>query len=107
MFCALVILGASLSACSVTKLLSVSNSAPAGSSDFTGLEVVTTIINTGDETFKLLNHPMSVLSKWTTDSFEVNSANGAALDSIGLHVRYDPGFDIKSNDEIKFTVLAP
>ncbi|KAJ8075682.1 hypothetical protein PM082_021312 [Marasmius tenuissimus] len=106
MFCALAIL-ASLSACSATKLLLVSTSAPASSSDVTGLEVITTVTNTGDETLKLLNHPNSVLSKWATNSFDVKNADGVAAEFTGIKIRYSSEEAAKSTDESAFTVLAP
>ncbi|KAK1225212.1 hypothetical protein PQX77_011892 [Marasmius sp. AFHP31] len=104
---ALAILAASLSVCSATRLLSVSTSAPASSDDVTGLEVTTTIKNTGDETLKLLNHPNSVLSKWATNSFDVKNADGVAAKFTGIKVRYSPEEAAKSTDESVFTVLAP
>ncbi|KAL0564815.1 hypothetical protein V5O48_017226 [Marasmius crinis-equi] len=107
MFRALVILAASLSAASATKLLSVSVSAPSSSFDVSGLEVTTTITNTGDETLKLLNNPASVLSKWATNSFEVTNADGTTADFTGVKVRYSPEVAAKSTDESAFTVLAP
>ncbi|KAJ8075557.1 hypothetical protein AAF712_008898 [Marasmius tenuissimus] len=107
MFRALVILAASLSAASATKLLSVGVSAPSSSFDVSGLEVTTTITNTGDETLKLLNHPYSVLSKWATNSFDVKNADGVAAEFTGIKVRYSPEEAAKSTDESAFTVLAP
>ncbi|KAL0064175.1 hypothetical protein AAF712_008897 [Marasmius tenuissimus] len=103
----LAILAASLSVCSATKLLSVSTSAPASSDDVTGLEVVTTVTNTGDETLKLLNNPMSVLSKWATNSFEVYNGDGVTAKFNGLFVRYSPELAAKSNNASEFIVLTP
>ncbi|KAJ8075548.1 hypothetical protein PM082_021178 [Marasmius tenuissimus] len=96
-----------LSVCSASRLLSVSISAPASSDDVTGLEVVTTVTNTGNETLKLLNNPMSVLSKWATDSFEVHNGDGVAADFNGLFVRYNPELAVESNDASEFVVLTP
>ncbi|KAK1225215.1 hypothetical protein PQX77_008950 [Marasmius sp. AFHP31] len=107
MLCALGILSALLSVCSATRLLSVSISAPTSSDDVTGLEVVTTVTNTGNETLKLLNNPMSVLSKWATDSFEVHNGDGVAAEFNGLFVRYNPEHAVKSNDASEFVVLTP
>ncbi|KAL0064171.1 hypothetical protein AAF712_008893 [Marasmius tenuissimus] len=75
--------------------------APASSDDVTGLEVVTTVTNTGNETLKLLNNPMSVLSKWATDSFEVHNGDGVAADFNALN---SPS---ESNDASEFVVLTP
>ncbi|KAL0064172.1 hypothetical protein AAF712_008894 [Marasmius tenuissimus] len=79
---------------------------PAGSDDVTGLEVVTTVTNTGDETLKLLNHPNSVLSKWATDSFEIYNDDGVVADFNGVLVRYNSELAIKLNDASAFTVFT-
>ncbi|KAF9259016.1 zincin [Marasmius fiardii PR-910] len=104
---ALVTLAAFLSAVSAAKLLSVSISAPSTSADVSDFEVVTTVTNTGDETLKLLNNPDSVLSKWATNSFEISNADGVKPKFTGVHVRYGFEHAAKSDDESRFTVLAP
>ncbi|KAK1225214.1 hypothetical protein PQX77_011894 [Marasmius sp. AFHP31] len=81
--------------------------APASSDDVTGLEFVTTVTNTRDETLKLLKHPNSVLSKWATDSFEVYNGDGIAADFNGVIARYNPELAVKSKDASVFTVLTP
>ncbi|KAG7086021.1 hypothetical protein E1B28_003543 [Marasmius oreades] len=104
---ALVTLAAFLSAASATKLLSLSVSAPSSSPDVSDFEVVTTLINTGDETLKLLNNPESVLSKWATNSFEISNSDGVTPKFTGVHVRYGYEHAANSDDESQFTVLAP
>ncbi|KAF9267225.1 zincin [Marasmius fiardii PR-910] len=56
---------------------------PSTTSDVSNFKVVTAITNTGDETLRLLNNPESV------------------------HFRYGHEYVAKSDDESKFTVLAP
>ena len=53
---------------------------PTSSLDVGGLEnlkVTTTVINTGDETLKLLNDPRGVLNSFSENSFSITDAAGS------------------------------
>ena len=71
------------------------------------LEVVTTVVNTGDETLKLLKDPRGALSTWATNTFVVTNEQGATPDFTGAAVRYVPGQIASSTNADHFTVLAP
>ncbi|KAK0201350.1 hypothetical protein DFS33DRAFT_1346499 [Desarmillaria ectypa] len=92
---------------SATKSLTISASAPTSLSDVSNLEVVTTIVNSGDETVKLLNDPRTVLSSWATESFTVINSAGISADFTGVAVRYIPSVAAKKGANHAFTVLAP
>ncbi|SJL15532.1 related to Peptidyl-Lys metalloendopeptidase [Armillaria ostoyae] len=95
------------SVASATKSLTISTSAPASLSDVSALEVVTTVVNSGDETVKLLNDPRTVLSSWATESFTVVNSAGISADFTGVAVRYIPSVTAKKGANHAFTVLAP
>ncbi|PBK61739.1 zincin [Armillaria solidipes] len=95
------------SVASATKSLTISTSAPANVSDVSALEVVTTVVNSGDETVKLLNDPRTVLSSWATESFTVVNSAGISADFTGVAVRYIPSVTAKKGADHAFTVLAP
>ncbi|KAK0185414.1 hypothetical protein F5146DRAFT_180093 [Armillaria mellea] len=95
------------SVASATKSLTISTSVPASVSDVSALEVVTTVVNSGDETVKLLNDPRTVLSSWATESFTVVNSAGISADFTGVAVRYIPSVTAKKGADHAFTVLAP
>ncbi|KAK0441453.1 uncharacterized protein EV420DRAFT_1119424 [Desarmillaria tabescens] len=95
------------SVASAIKSLTISTSAPASISDVSTLEVVTTIVNDGDETVKLLNDPRTVLNSWATESFTVVNSAGISADFTGVAVRYIPSVAAKKGANHAFTVLAP
>ncbi|KAK0222392.1 hypothetical protein IW262DRAFT_1448336 [Armillaria fumosa] len=92
---------------SATWSLTISTSSPASVADVSSLEVVTTVVNSGDETVKLLNDPRTVLSSWATESFTVVNSAGIPADFTGVAVRYIPSVTAKKGADHAFTVLAP
>lgn len=76
-----------------------------GANTFAGAKaavVSATLINTGDETVKLLNHPNSVLSKLPTHTFAIAAeADGKTPAFKGARAKYSPA------KATSFTVLAP
>ncbi|KAK0244887.1 hypothetical protein EDD85DRAFT_215286 [Armillaria nabsnona] len=107
MFYLSTVLLAFASVASATKSLTISASAPASILDVSALEVVTTVVNSGDETVKLLNDPRTVLSSWATESFTVVNSAGISADFTGVAVRYIPSVTAKKGADHAFTVLAP
>ncbi|KAK1216984.1 hypothetical protein PQX77_020388, partial [Marasmius sp. AFHP31] len=84
--------------------------AVAGSNSFAGVEnfkITTSLVNTGDETLKLLKDPRSVLSTIPTDSFVISNAEGAVPAFIGADAKYNPEWVVKNNIEDAFVVLEP
>jgi len=98
--------------------------------EFDGLEnlrVTTTVINTGDETLKLLNDPRGVLNSFPENTFNITGAtgsrplfNGARVNHhpvtrktrvlrllIRFQVLYSPEHAAGLGDPSVFTVLAP
>jgi hypothetical protein len=72
------------------------------------LKLSATIVNTGDETLKLLNDPRSLLNKLPTHSFNiVNGANGATPKFRGVKAKYNPALAAKIGREDALTTLAP
>ena len=84
----------------------MSTAAPSELTDVSDLSVTTTIVNTGDETLKLLTDPRSALSSWATNTFAVTHADsGAGVDFTGVKVRYSPEAAAQLGEAI--TTLAP
>jgi len=74
----LVALVASAVAVSAAPGLTVKTSTPSAKVDGLGnLKVTTTIINTGDETLKLLNDPRGVLDTFPENSFSITDTTGS------------------------------
>lgn len=72
------------------------------------LKVVATLVNTGDETLKLLNDPRGPLSKLPTATFLVShDESGVAPAFTGAKVKYVPSYAAKFGDAEAFTILAP
>ncbi|KAF4615936.1 hypothetical protein D9613_011329 [Agrocybe pediades] len=69
------------------------------------LRVVTTLTNTGNNTLKLLHHPLTVLSRLPRNNFLIShKLSGAQPRFKGVLVKYKP---MASGDEKAYTVLAP
>ena len=71
------------------------------------LKVVATLVNTGDETLKLLNDPNGVLNTRPPDTFTSTGDDGASPSFIGVRVKYPPSQEAKLTDQAAFTVLEP
>ncbi|KAJ8495994.1 hypothetical protein ONZ45_g12642 [Pleurotus djamor] len=71
------------------------------------LRVDTTLVNTGDETLKLLNDPLSPLSKLPAETFTITDVSGTQASFTGIRAKYVPAQAAKLEDESAFTVLAP
>jgi peptidyl-Lys metalloendopeptidase len=71
------------------------------------LKVSATLINTGDESVKLLNDPRTVLNKAPTNSFAISNTAGASPVFQGMKVKYLPETAARIGGENAFTVLAP
>ena len=74
----LIVLVAFTAAVSATPGLTVKASTP--NVEINGLEnlrVTTTVLNTGDETLKLLNDPRGVLSSFPENTFNITDATGS------------------------------
>ncbi|TFK74717.1 deuterolysin M35 metalloprotease [Pluteus cervinus] len=68
------------------------------------LRLTTTLTNTGDETLRVVNDPRSPLSNIPTDTFNIQNAEGAKPEFIGIITKYSPEYGIKHGDYI---ILAP
>ena len=76
--------------------------------DVSHFDVSTRIINTGDETLRLLNDPRTPLSPFATNSFVVTNSNGLYPSFNGARVQYLPHIVARRSGEGSlFTVLAP
>ncbi|KAL0951697.1 hypothetical protein HGRIS_008373 [Hohenbuehelia grisea] len=92
---------------SATPTLSLKVSGPQSVNDVGRLRVVATLVNTGDETLKLLNDPRGALSTLPTDTFTITDVSGSTPAFTGVKVKYVPQVAASSNDKKAFTVLAP
>lgn len=105
---ALVALVASAIAVSATPGLTLKVSGPEAVDGVNNFKVTATVINTGDETLKLLNNPLSPLSQMPTETFSIaHEDTGAAPKFSGMKVKYSPQTAIRLGSESSFTVLAP
>ncbi|KAI0639830.1 peptidyl-Lys metalloendopeptidase [Trametes polyzona] len=104
---ALVALAASAVAVSAERGLSLKVSGPEAVDGVDNLKVTTTIVNTGDETLKLLNDPRGPLHTLPANSFDITTDSGESPSFIGVKVKYVPGKAAQSNNADAFTVLAP
>ncbi|KAJ7486759.1 peptidyl-Lys metalloendopeptidase [Mycena latifolia] len=87
--------------------LSLSLSGPQSVSSVSALQVVATLVNTGDVELKLLNDPRTVLHTFETDTFAITDASGNSPSFKGALVKYVPEKVLERNLESSFTVLAP
>ena len=105
---ALVALAASAVAVSATSGLTLKVSGPEAVDGVNNFKVEATVTNTGDETLKLLNHPLSPLSKMSTETFSIAQEDTGAVPKFsGMKVKYSPQAAINLAQESSFTVLAP
>jgi len=123
----LIVLVASTVAVSAAPGLTVKTSTPNIKVDgLENLKVTTTVVNTGDETLKLLNDPRGVLNTFPENTFSITDAagsrplfNGAKVNrgfltntcihAFGscLQIKYSPTHAAGLDDPSVFTVLAP
>jgi len=82
----LLVLAASAVPVSATPSLTLKTSTPNVSVDGLEPEVTTTIINTGDETLKLLNDPRGVLDSFPENSFTIADISGSRPSFTGAKV---------------------
>ncbi|KAK0492372.1 hypothetical protein EDD18DRAFT_1310960 [Armillaria luteobubalina] len=72
------------------------------------LEVVTTVINSGDETVKLLNDPRTVLSSWATESFTKGADHAFSVlapgDSVSVTHELGNFFNFTNAGESSYTI---
>ncbi|KAJ8469577.1 hypothetical protein ONZ45_g10909 [Pleurotus djamor] len=94
-------------AASAAPGLTLKVSGPDAVTGVDNLKVVTSLVNTGDETLKLLNDPRGPLSKLPTETFAITDASGARASFTGIKAKYVPAQAAKLDDESAFTVLAP
>ena len=66
--------------------LSLKISGPLRVNDVDSFSVVTTIVNTGNETLKLFNDPRGTLSSFYANSFAITSDTGASPTFVGAKV---------------------
>ena len=70
--------------------------------------MTTTLVNTGDETLKLLNDPRGALNTLPTNTFLViHEDTGASPAFSGVKAKYVPENAAKVGQGDAFTVLAP
>ncbi|KAL4246974.1 secreted metalloproteinase M35 [Abortiporus biennis] len=105
---ALVALVASAVVVSAAPGLSLTVSGPEAVDGVDQLKVVATITNTGDESLKLLNDPLTPLNKLPTDTFAIaHEDTGTSPSFSGVKAKYVRDTAIKVGDASAFTVLAP
>ncbi|EEB91249.1 hypothetical protein MPER_10425, partial [Moniliophthora perniciosa FA553] len=102
---ALVGLCMSAIAVSASRGLSLTVSGPTSVDGVDSLKVVTSLLNTGDETLKILKDPRGVLSTLPTDSFAISDVQGAIPKFTGVKAKFVPEYAAKLEDT--FTVLEP
>ncbi|CAE6441350.1 unnamed protein product [Rhizoctonia solani] len=93
-------------AMAITPDLSLSISVAKSILAINELSVTVLISNTGNDSFKLLNHPQTVLSHLPTQMFRIKRGNTTA-DFTGIIVHYSPDYVIHKNNSVDFTLLAP
>ncbi|KAK1235662.1 hypothetical protein PQX77_001104 [Marasmius sp. AFHP31] len=85
--------------------LSVSGSKKlAGVQDF---KITTSLINTGNETLKLVKDPRTILSSLPTNCFTISNAEGASPVFTGARAKFVPEYVVENNIEEAFVVLKP
>ncbi|KAK7695330.1 hypothetical protein QCA50_002521 [Cerrena zonata] len=105
---ALVALVASAIAVTATPGLTLKVSGPEAVDGVESFKVAATVTNTGDETLKILNNPLSPLSQMPTETFSIaHEDTGAAPKFSGMKVKYSPQTAIQLGNEKSFTILAP
>ena len=104
---ALITLATTAAAAQAAPGLSLKVSGPDTINDVENFKVITTLINTGDETLKLLNDPRSALHTFATNTFAITTNDGASPAFTGVKVKYSPSNAAKMTDPSIFTVLRP
>jgi peptidyl-Lys metalloendopeptidase len=74
--------------------------------DVENLKVIATVTNTGTETLKILNDPLSPLSKLPAETFVITDASGHPPTFIGIRAKYVPSTAIIVGKDA-LTVLSP
>jgi peptidyl-Lys metalloendopeptidase len=74
--------------------------------DVENFKVVATVTNTGTETLKILNDPLSPLSKLPAETFTISDASGHPATFIGIRAKYAPSAAIAAGQDA-LTVLTP
>ncbi|KAK7058583.1 hypothetical protein VNI00_002219 [Paramarasmius palmivorus] len=87
--------------------ISLSVAAPASIDGVDNFKVTATLVNTGNETLKLLNDPRGPLSQIPTNTFSILSSSGSSPSFNGVRAKYVPSNVIKENRNESFTVLEP
>lgn len=81
------------------------SSGPESVNTVENLQVTATLTNAGDETVKLLNDPLSPLSKLPAEIFKITGdATGATPSFTGIKAKYVP--EVAAANQA-YTVLAP
>ncbi|KAH8824093.1 peptidyl-Lys metalloendopeptidase [Flagelloscypha sp. PMI_526] len=92
---------------SATKELTLSVAGPASVDGVQNLKVTTSIVNTGDETLKILKDVRGPLSTLPTETFNIVAEDGTTPTFSGVKAKYVPSSVIEDGRESFFTVLAP
>ncbi|KAH8833066.1 peptidyl-Lys metalloendopeptidase [Flagelloscypha sp. PMI_526] len=92
---------------SATKELTLSVAGPASVDGVQDLKVTTSLVNTGDETLKILKDVRGPLSTLPTETFDITSEDGSTPTFSGVKAKYVPATVIEAGREESFTVLAP
>lgn len=88
--------------------LTLKVSGPGSVNGVDSLKLTTTLVNTGDETLKLLNDPRGALHTLPTNTFSiVNEDTGASPAFSGAKAKYVPAAAAKVGKDDAFTILAP
>lgn len=87
--------------------LSLRVSGPRKVEGIENLKLLATITNTCNETLKLLNDPVSPLSKLPAQTFWIEDAAGNRPQFTGMKVKYIPSRVALLKEKDFFTVLAP
>lgn len=102
---ALLALAASAVAVNAAQSISLKVTGPESVNTVEDLKVTTTITNTGDETVKLLNDPLSPLSQLPANTFKITGGSkGASPTFTGIKAKYVPKVAAAQQ---AYTVLAP
>ncbi|TFK72462.1 deuterolysin M35 metalloprotease [Pluteus cervinus] len=87
---ALFALAASAVAVSAAPGLSLKVTGPSAVNGVSNLKVSATLTNTGDETLKVLNDPLSPLSTIPANTFAITNADGASPSFAGVKAKFVP-----------------
>ncbi|ESK94063.1 deuterolysin m35 metalloprotease [Moniliophthora roreri MCA 2997] len=90
---------------SASRGLSLTVSGPNSIDGVHSLKVVASLLNTGDETLKILKDPRGVLATHPTNTFDISNVQGAIPEFTGIKVKFVPEHAAQLEDT--FTVLEP